>query len=169
MNLETLFEDIEASVLEPGQTQNEILQNLHTANRLEVVTNSSTVFQLVAPIVGADFFAGLDERDGNWVCIAFAQIQRARFSKDPDAELPKLRFQKVNLEAFLMPNGERIAIAFKAQRAPIEKALVSAINHGQIWFQNQVQAITAAPLASIEWLQIIDFSDSTDLDEWLNR
>jgi hypothetical protein len=169
MNLETLFEDIESAVLEQRESQNSILPILPKANRLEICTNASTVFHLVAPVVGADFFAGLNERDGNWVCIAFTQCRRALFSKDTDAELPKLRFQSVALETFLMPNKERIAVIFKSQGGVIEKALITSVSHGQLWFQNQGEATVAAALAGLEWLQIIEFTDSSDLDEWLSR
>jgi hypothetical protein len=169
MNLETLFEDIESAVLEQRVSQNSILPILQKANRLEICTNASTVFHLVAPVVGTDFFAGLNERDGNWVCIAFAQCRRALFSKDPDSELPKLRFQSVALETFLMPNKERIAVTFKSQGGVIENALVTAVSHGQLWFQNQGEATVAAALAGLEWLQIIEFTDSSDLVEWLGR
>ena len=169
MNLETLFEDIESAVLEQRESQNSVLPILQKANRLEICTNGSTVFHLIAPVVGADFFAGLNERDGNWVCISFAQCRRALFSKDPDSELPKLRFQNVALERFLMPNKERIAVTFKSQGGVIERALVTAVSHGQLWFQNQGQALVAASLSGLEWLQIIEFTDSSDLDEWLRR
>lgn len=169
MNLETLFEDIESAVLEPPPIHSQLFPTLQRTNRLEITTNSSTVFHLVAPVVGADFFAGLNERDGNWVCIAFAQSQRALFSKDPDSELPKLRFQSINLETFLMPNKERIAVAFKSQNGVIEKALVSAVSNGQLWFQQLGKSIVAASIAGLEWLQIIEFSDSSDLDDWVTR
>lgn len=87
------------------------------------------------------------------------------FSEDIDSELPKLRFQDVNLEEFVMPNHQPVAVAFKTANGVVEKALVADVQFGQLWFGDRNSSLKAISLESLEWLQVLEFTDSADVAE----
>ena len=165
MNLETLFEDIESTVLIDNSSRNSQRQKLKSSNRIQIRTTDSSVFSVVAPVVGADFFAGLEEQLGNWVCVSFSKCGQTVFSEVVDSELPKLRFQDVKLEDFIMLNHQPVAVAFKTANGVVEKALVADVQFGHLWLGDQNSSLKAMSLESLEWLQILEFTDSADVAE----
>lgn len=167
MNLETLFEEIESTVLTNNSPRNSNKQKLKSMNRIQIRTADSSAFSLIAPVVGVNFFAGFEEMLGAWVCVSFSKCEQTIFSEDVETELPKLRFQDVKLEDFIMPKHQPVAVVFKAANGVAERALLADVQYDQLWFGDRNSSLKAISLETVEWLQILEFSDSTDVTDRL--
>lgn len=168
MNFETLFEDIEAN-LEVADWRPLAKPELNDFNQLKLEIFDSTTYQLVAPIVGADFFAGLDENSACWFCVAFSNVRRATFAIGSAEDLPKLRRQDVSLEQFIASSLGGAAVVFQVRGQLAERAMLTAAACGQLWLGESSGKAQAVTIASLDWLKIYNLNDSFDLGEWLDR
>jgi hypothetical protein len=84
-------------------------------NCLKLQTIDGQHFDLLAPIIGVDFVAGLDLQNSDWLC--FANLQVAKISPDQfvDDELPMLRNQEVQLADFIRALARPVRVVVKYQ------------------------------------------------------
>ena len=90
MHIEDIFEDFEAQFAAASETQK---RDSFTANVrvIEIKTSSHPSRELIAPIIGTDFIAGMDIHLPIWHFFPMRTIQRVIFHTDGDGDLPKLR------------------------------------------------------------------------------
>ena len=90
MHIEDLFEDLEAQFAAASQTEQ---RDSFTANAkaIELGTANLMPRELIAPIIGVDFMAGMDLVAPIWHLFPMRTIHKVIFHTDGDADLPKLR------------------------------------------------------------------------------
>lgn len=168
MNFETLFDDIETNVAVLDRRL-ETTPELNQFNQLKLEIFDSSTYQLVAPIIGADFFGGLDENSACWFCTTFSNVRRATFALAPADDLSKLRRQDISLEQFLASSLSNSAVVFQVRGKLAERALLASVALGQLWLGEVSGKTQAVSIASLDWLKIYEFTDSGDLGDWLSR
>lgn len=90
MHIEDIFEDLEAQFAAANQRTP---RDSFTAGAkaIELSTGSTMPRELIAPIIGVDFMAGLDCVHPIWHVFPMRVIQRVIFHAEGDPALPKLR------------------------------------------------------------------------------
>lgn len=90
MHIEDIFEDLEAQFAAAMQTKQ---RDNFTANAKAIELSTSTLMprELIAPIIGVDFMAGMDAVAPIWHFFPMRTVHKVIFHSDGDAELPKLR------------------------------------------------------------------------------
>jgi hypothetical protein len=90
MHIEDIFEDLEAQFAAATQvTQRDSFTE--GAKSIEINTSLLTPRELIAPIIGVDFLAGLDSVAPIWHFFPMRIIHKVIFHTDGDVALPKLR------------------------------------------------------------------------------
>lgn len=133
------------------EPQSELLDFVRDAKRLNIRTHAHPCVSLVAPLIGSDFVAGIDENTGNWVCIGQRQIE-SLIAQSSNDDLPAVRSRNVTLAKLLseVPVPTRII-------ADGRSAVVTAFNGGWAVLAGRNQAIG---LQSIELLSLLDAPDA---------
>ena len=90
MHIEDIFEDLEAQFAAATEIRQ---RDSFTANAKAIELNTSNLppRELIAPIIGVDFMAGMDTVAPIWHFFPMRTIHKVIFHADGDAELPKLR------------------------------------------------------------------------------
>jgi len=70
-------------------------------NQLTVQTLDQQFVDLLAPIIGVDFVAGLDKQHADWLCFSNQFIAKVKASRTPDDELPLVRNQDITMTQFI--------------------------------------------------------------------
>ena len=169
MNLETIFDDLEAQLRPCRPDGDAHLLSIAETRRVSIRLADQTIHHVVAPILATDFVAGFDENSANWFCASFAHIAELRFHEVHDLELPKLRKQAVTLEEFLRALKLPMAIQLKALGCPLQALAVLAVKDSLVFARGQRGEVVARSLRSTEFIQIIESSDRNELQEWSNR
>ena len=168
MNFETLFEEIESNLAATHSTRSAVPE-LKKYNQLQLEIFDSTTHHLVAPIIGADFYAGLDENSVCWFCIPFANVRRATFAIHLAGDLPGLRRQDVSLEQFIAASVSHSVVSFQVRGQLPDRAMLKSVAAGQLWLEETNSRAHAVAIASLDWIKILDITDSAELSEWLER
>ena len=100
MNIEDIFEDLEARFAAALQNRPRDVY-IENISALEVSTVNQIKKDLIAPILGKEFIAGLDSFAPVWHVYPTRALQQIIFHSEADESLPKLRNLGINLEAFL--------------------------------------------------------------------
>lgn len=100
MHIEDIFEDLEAQFAAVSETKprDTFTQN---ARAIELNTSGLLKHELIAPIIGVDFIAGLDAVRPIWQVLPMRTVSKVIFHTDGDPALPKLRNFQVNLSGFI--------------------------------------------------------------------
>lgn len=90
MHIEDIFEDLEAQFAAASEAKK---RDSFTANVkvIEISTSSNPRRELIAPIIGADFIAGMDIQLPIWHFFPMRTIQKVIFHTAGELDLPKLR------------------------------------------------------------------------------
>jgi hypothetical protein len=169
MNLETIFDDLEAHLKADRTIDTSHAVSTDQARRLRVELTDSSIHHLVAPILGCDFLAGLDEYSANWFCVNFSCLSEIRFDVSDDLELPTLRIQEITFEKFLKAMKLPIAVQIKTRGSAVKALAVLAIRNSLMCARGPSGSTIAHSLQAVEFIQIIEYSDRNDLKEWSNR
>ena len=170
MNLETLFDDLEAQMAPKTDSRITNLQTLAEVRRVRLRFSSEEQFSLVAPILGDDFVAGFDEQTANWMCAAQTKVARIDFEHDDDPDLPKLRRQSATLVEFLnaMPLPAAAFIGMSDGRS--QGVVLLEATAKLLFVQPALGAIaTAHSLAALRFICLIEVTDRNELQEWSSR
>ena len=139
MNLETLFDDLEAQLSRKEDLRITSFQTLTDARRVRLHFGGEQQFSLVAPILGEDFVAGFDEKTANWMCAAQTQVARIDFDPADDPELPKLRktqaFQSIQFSSVtkLIRSPVPLSVFLPSEVKPYKDKLDKASGGKTVW------------------------------------
>lgn len=100
MHIEDIFEDLEAQF---DAALQKTPRDPYTENirALEIQTNHSIAKDLIAPIFGKEFIAGLDSVAAIWHVYPAHAIRKIVLHGEVDESLPKLKILAADLESFL--------------------------------------------------------------------
>lgn len=100
MHIEDIFEDLEAqfAAASAQRPRDSFTEN---ARAIELKTNSLMPRELIAPIIGVDFMAGLDSVNPIWHFFPMRTIHKVVFHSGGDPQLPKLRNFALDLASFI--------------------------------------------------------------------
>jgi hypothetical protein len=95
MHIEDIFEDLEAQFAAASETR---LRDSLTAGArsVEVHTEKMVPKELIAPILGIDFLAGLDSISPIWHILPMRSVTKVIFNSEAEMTLPKLRNFKID-------------------------------------------------------------------------
>ena len=124
---------------------------------LQVRTHTHPCVSLIAPIIGSDFIAGIDDQSGRWVCIAQSSVESLVAQTQPESQLPLVRNHPGGLSEFLakLPTPTRILVRDQLHT-------VSAFSHGWAILLNA--QTTALSLAGVEQFELFEAPDSELLE-----
>ncbi len=100
MHIEDIFEDLEAQ-FEAGLQKSQRDSFTGNTRALEIQTFSLMSKELIAPILGKEFLAGLDSVAPIWHIYPTKVIRKITLHDELDESLPRLRNLSVDLETFL--------------------------------------------------------------------
>ena len=126
--------------------------------RLTIRTNTHPCVSLIAPIIGNDFVAGIDELSGRWLCISQQHIESLVANTQQGSDLPNCRVHPGGIVDFLasIPTPTRVLVG--------EQLLsVRAFAHGWAILANPT-GITAVPLASQPQFALFEAPDREALE-----
>jgi hypothetical protein len=169
MNLETIFDDLEAHLKADRTIDTSHAVSTEQARRLRVELTDSSIHHLVAPILGCDFLAGLDEYSANWFCVNFSCLSEIRFDVSGDLELPTLRKQEITFEKFLKAMKLPMAVQIKTRGSATHGVAIIAIRNSLMFARGPSGSTIAHSLHAVEFIEIIEYSDRNELKEWSNR
>ncbi len=123
-----------------------------TTTRLRIRTHAHPSVSLVAPIIGDDFIAGINEASGHWLCLRTHTIESLICETEISPDLPHVRYRPISLALFLreIPMPTKIQLA---DRTVVAHAIVDG------WiriFDNEPKLIS---IDALEQLQIIESPD----------
>ena len=100
MHIEDIFEDLEAqfAAVASQKPRDSFTENIRS---IQLKTASLMPRELIAPIIGVDFIAGLDPINPIWHIFPMQTICQVDFRTEGDAQLPKLRNFSIDFAAFL--------------------------------------------------------------------
>lgn len=100
MHIEDIFEDLEAQ-FDASLQKNQ--RDVYTDNvrAIEVQTAYHTNYELVAPIIGSEFIAGLDSLRPIWHIYPTRSVRKITLHTEVEESLPKLRSVHAKLDTFL--------------------------------------------------------------------
>jgi hypothetical protein len=170
MNLETVFDDLEAQLACSANSRITSLQKLFEVRRVRLHFGGEQQFSLIAPILGDDFVAGFEEQTGNWMLAAHAHLARIDFDHADDHELPKLRRQSATLSDFLksMPMPAAASLGLTDGRS--QGAVLLEATAKWLFVQPASEAVaTAHSLESLRFICLLEAIDRSELQEWSAR
>ena len=156
MHIEDIFEDLEAQFAAASLVRQ---RESFSANAkvIEVKTLSHHRRELIAPIIGVDFMAGMDSLLPVWHFFPMRTIQRVKFHSDGEVELPKLRNFSLDLAGIIQTLPTPCAIRWRVS-GPDDFLMSGQLNSatGNILFiyTNSRQEPIGIPIAAIEQLSI---------------
>ena len=123
-----------------------------TTTRLRIRTHAHPSVSLVAPIIGDDYIAGINEATGHWLCLRTHTIDSLICETEISPDLPKVRYRPISLSLFLreIPMPTKIQID---ERTVIAYAIVDG------WIQVFDERPRLISIDALEQLQIIESPD----------
>jgi hypothetical protein len=169
MTQEAFFEELEQQFVAENPCS-ELKQQLSRCTTLHLLVGNRS-FQLLAPILGADFVVGFDVQTGAWMCFAKSRLLIMRFARDAEAHMPKLRIRATCLEQFLQELSLPTAAEFKPIGQPGFSAALIRVESDLAFFRepDKLASISAVSISSLEWLAIFESSDARELSDWRER
>lgn len=107
MEFQDLFDDLESKFVGKRYEWN------RQTNCLKLQTIDQQFVDLLAPIIGVDFVAGLDRENADWMCLANCYIANFSPLQLEDAELPLLRQQEISMWKFIKTLDRPVRVAIK--------------------------------------------------------
>ena len=169
MTQEALFQDLEAQFASDNRCF-ETRRQLALCTSLQL-TVANLEFQLAAPILGSDFVVGFDGQRSAWMCFGKSKLSRLRFEVDEDPQLPKLRKRTGAFENFIAEMNPPFAVELKPSGSPSFAAALTGAEAGLAFYRpsSNSKPLSAIPLASLDWLAILEAQDPQELSDWRNR
>lgn len=154
MDFDPLFEDLEARFT-ASQKSTEFsfsLKVIEPATRLEVVLTDSQRIQLIAPVLGQDFAAGLHPAAPIWNIVPLRAIRHLDFVFDDQSSLPGVQFQKFSLIQYLelLPLPTQCTFRLTGQDSSLTETTLVGVGHDLLFIQSQHQdSLTGIPVAQL--------------------
>ena len=122
------------------------------AQRLELRTHTHPCVSLVAPLIGSDFVAGINEQSGRWLCVRQSEIVSLIAHHQDD--FPACRFHSGSLIDFMMqlPTPTRMLIG---------ERLISVRNFADSWaIVSENAELAAVSLAAVSQFTLFEAPDA---------
>lgn len=116
MHIEDIFEDLEAQ-FDAALHKSERDSFTDNVRALEICTVNQMKKDLIAPILGKEFLAGLDLVSPIWHVYPLRILRNIIFHSEVDESLPKLRNMGVDLETFIGTLPKPCSIRWRVQGA----------------------------------------------------
>jgi hypothetical protein len=156
MHIEDIFEDLEAQFAAASETMPRDSFSAG-AKAIELKTASIMPRELIAPIIGVDFMAGLDAVHPIWHLFPMRTIQRVVFHFEEDPQLPMLRNVNIDFANFIQtlptPCSIRWRIGGNEDFVRIGQLHSTSANLIFIYTKSQTRPL-AVPIAALEQLSI---------------
>lgn len=112
MEFQDLFDDLESKFVGKNFQWN------RQVNCLKLETIDQHFVDLLAPIIGVDFVAGLDKQHADWLCFANCNVASVSPKNLKDDELPLVRFQEIAMTDFIktLERPVRVTVKYQNQR-----------------------------------------------------
>jgi hypothetical protein len=130
MHIEDIFEDLEAQF---DAVNEKMTRDSFTANAKVIELKAASVIprELIAPIIGVDFIAGLDPVNPIWHLFPMRYVSRVVFHDVGDAELPRLRNFSVDFADFVQTLPMPCSIRWRVDNAD-DLAPTDGLHWGQL-------------------------------------
>lgn len=156
MKIENIFEDLEAQF---EAAQNVAIPQLinEEARLAEAVDLQLVNHALVAPILGANFIAGLDKTLPIWNILPFANVRKIAFSGGNEPSLPKARATTDSLIDHLLKLKLPTAGQWQTLgESALTSANIMAVESGLIILASEVQrGVIGVPINQLAHLKIL--------------
>ena len=145
MELDSLFDELEHKFAQSSA------QWEGGVNAVTVQTIDRQFVDLLAPIIGADFVAGLDQIHADWLCFANQYIASFKPKHLADEDLPLIRKQDIKLCGFIktLDRPVRVTVKFLNQS---EAAFNLLDADDQFLIADQQQLIPAQAIVQLRML-----------------
>ena len=147
MELDDLFGDLEA------QFENKLEHGSWNTNckKLQIRNCFGAHAELIAPIIGEDFIAGLDTLTGDWVCFEIQIVTQIRQRSEDDDDLPLLRNQSIDFKTFIATIDRPIRLTAIDRNGKSTAFNLLAIHNQFLVCENSM----LIPISSITQLRIL--------------
>lgn len=143
---------------------NELQESVHafadlakTVQRIEVRTHAHPSVSLVAPILGNNFLAGIEEGSGQWWCIPQLQIvewQSTTFlDEDNEDALPTMRVRDIDLATFLA----EVALPIRMQLDDRVETIAEVKAQWLVTLSNRPRLVSLQQLELVRLLELPDW------------
>lgn len=156
MHIEDIFEDLEAYFAAANEAP---VNNSLTEDTRAIVVNTSTMVpkELIAPILGSDFLAGLDSLTPIWHIFPMNSVTRVLFQSHSDSSLPKLRNFTIDFIGFLnsVPTPCSIRWRLRGPDSVIRIGQLHTVTGSLLFiYQNDIKRPSAVPIQALQSLSI---------------
>lgn len=158
MDFDEVFDDLEAQFESIGNHK-EGLSNISSFSQcrfVEITTLQNTRMRVLAPILGSNFVAGIDENLPNWIIWPLNRIVELRFEESSDLQYPILRKREISLADFIkqLPNPCDLLLEINEQTT---QELFRGSTSELIFLQAR-ESVRAVPVAAITKMVVVDNS-----------
>lgn len=137
MHIEDIFEDLEAQFYAAMQKSQ---RNSYTddVRAIEIHLANNVKKELVAPILGKNFVAGLDALSPIWHFFPVNFVQKITLHSDLEETLPKLRNLAIDLESLLksLPFPSQIRWRLALNDEHLSQGVMTSISNGLIYISS---------------------------------
>ena len=145
MEFQDLFDDLESKFVGKSYEWD------RKVNCLKLQTIEHQFVDLLAPIIGVDFVAGLDNLHADWMCFSNQITANLIPQNLSDNELPLLRQQEINLVDFVKTLERPVRVAVKYQN--LTEASFNLLEVDERYFVAESGQLI--PLQSIHQLRVL--------------
>ncbi|MFM6978326.1 MAG: hypothetical protein ACKOWR_06430 [Micrococcales bacterium] len=107
MELQDLFDDLESKFVGKRYEWDQ------QVNCIKLQTIDLQFVDLLTPIIGVDFVAGLDNQHADWLCFSNQIVANCTPRNLDDSELPLLRQQEITMVDFVKTLNRPVRVAVK--------------------------------------------------------
>lgn len=156
MHIEDIFEDLEANFAAASEkSQSEDF--FPKSRSIRITTKSMVTKELIAPMIGLEFVAGLDLISPIWHMFSMASLSQVVFLEDSDLSLPTLRRNEIDLRSFLekLPTPSQIRWRVNGAEDYLSTGTLHGVAQGLlfIFLAGRSQEVSV-PISAIEQLSI---------------
>lgn len=156
MHIEDIFEDLEAQF--DAASQKGMRDSFtHNIRALEIQSTNYVTKELIAPIIGKEFLAGLDSLSPIWHIYPNRSVRKIVLHTEADESLPKLRNLALDIETFLKTIPMPCAIRWRlsANDDPINQGSLHSVSQNLMFIYTAgAPRPIAVPIAAVGQLSI---------------
>jgi hypothetical protein len=155
MNLESIFEDLEA-LIDAEVEASKAVGIIDETTLIRVHWPSGGSIELVAPLLGQDFVAGMAIGANDWRLVRLDAVERISFRTIKGGQLPRIRFFDQSRQVFLERLPLPLAISWSARGEAFQSRGILADISGSCLIVQVLGSLEpiGVPLASISMLRI---------------
>lgn len=154
MHIEDIFEDLEAQ-FDAALKKFERVSCTENIHAVEIQTSHSPSRELLAPILGREFIAGLDYISGIWHLYPTFAIRKIVLRGEHGESAPRFKFVDVDLESFLssLPTPCQIRWRLATNEAQLQTGALHSVAQNLIFIHSPNSTMPfAVPIAALAQL-----------------